>query len=298
MTERGRQLDESVVDAKGNIEQKLGCCLLLLQSYERLLKKLGIQHKVSGSAESLVKAQEERANFFSNKTLGQVVGELTGTFLTQSSPDAPENKAESDSPPESEYGVWLSYEHTIQMSPENFAQAKRDWAELVALRNELVHHFIERFDLETESGCHAAVGYLNECYVSIDGHYQKLLQWSASMEKSRSLSASILQTPQFQDLLLHGISPNGEVLWAMSTIVELLHDAEKACGSQAGWTSLDDAKQWILTRHPDQTPEKYHCHSWQQVLQDSGLFQIERRKDAEGPARRRWYRSKPPESTL
>ena len=281
----------------GNIEQKFGRCLLLLQTYEYLLKKLAIDHKVSGTGADLSSFQENRARSFASKTLGQVVGELTGTFLVQNSPDAPETKAETDSPPESESRDWVSYEHTIQMSPENFAQATLDWAELIELRNHLVHHFIERFDLETELGCHLAVGYLDECYVSIDRHYQKLLPWSASFESIRSLSAAIMQTPQIQDLLLHGISPNGEVLWAMSTIVELLRDAEKACGSQAGWTSLDDAKQWILARHPDQTPEKYHCHSWQQVLHDSELFLIERRKDADGPARRRWYRSKSPEST-
>jgi len=290
-------MEGTVADVQGNIERKLGRCLLLLQSYERLLKKLAIQHKVSGAAENLVQAQEERANYFANKSLGVVVGELTGTFLTQSSPDVPEGKAETDSPPESESGVWFSCEHIIRMTPENFARADEDWKALVALRNQLVHHFIERFDHGTESGCQAAVEYLNECYVSIDGHYQKLLQWSASMEKSRPLHASILESPQFQDMFLHGICPNGEVLWAMSTIVELLRDAEQACGSQAGWTSLDDAKLWIHTRHPDQTPEKYHCHSWQQVLHDSGLFLIERRKDVEGPARRRWYRSKSPEST-
>lgn len=290
-------MDERVVDVKGNIEQKLGRCLLVLQSYERLLKKLSIEHKVAGSVESLVKAREDRANDFAKMTLGQVVGELTGTFVTQSSPDDPVRKAESDSPPESESGYWLSYEHTIQMTPENFARAKADWDALKSLRNELVHHFIERFDFETESGCHVAAGYLDECYVSIDWHYQKLLQWAARVETSRSLFASVLQTPQFQDLYLYGISPNGEVLWTMSTIVELLRDAEKACGSQAGWTSLDDAKQWILARNPDQKPEKYHRHSWQQVLHDSGLFLIERRKDADGPARRHWYRSKSPEST-
>jgi len=49
MTERGRQLAERVVDAKGNIEQKLGRCLLVSQSYERLLKKLGIEHKVAAA---------------------------------------------------------------------------------------------------------------------------------------------------------------------------------------------------------------------------------------------------------
>jgi hypothetical protein len=281
----------------GNIEQKFGRCLLLLQTYEYLLKKLAIDHKVSGTVADLASFQENRARSFASKTLGQVVGELTGTFLAENSPDAPETKAETDSPPESESRDWVSYEHTIQMSPENFAQAKLDWAELVELRNQLVHHFIERFDLATESGCHAAVEYLDECHESIERHYQKLLQRSASFESIRSLSAAIMQTPQIQDLLLHGISPNGEVLWAMSTIVKLLSDAEKACGSRAGWTSLDDAKQWILARRPDQKPEKYHCHSWQQVLQDSGLFLIEKRKDAEGSARRHWYRSKSPEFT-
>jgi hypothetical protein len=89
MTERECQLDERVIDAKGNNEQELGRCLLVLQSYERLLKKLGIEHKVAGHAESLVKAREDRANDFAKMTLGQVVGELTGTFVTQSSPNDP-----------------------------------------------------------------------------------------------------------------------------------------------------------------------------------------------------------------
>lgn len=293
----GHQSADQIDSGMGNIEQKLGRCLLLLQAYERLLKKLAIEHKVSGNAECLVQAREDRVNSFSNKTLGMVVGELTGTFLTQSPPDDPEPKVVSDCPPESESGDWFVYEYSIQMTTENFAQAKKDWAELVALRNQLVHHFSERFDLKEESDCHIAAEYLDACYASIDEHYQKLRQWFTNMEKTRSLAASLWLTPQIQDLLLHGISPNGEVFWAMSTIVELLRDAEKTFGSQTGWTPLDAARQWILASHPDQSPEKYHCHSWQQVLHESGAFLIERRTAPDGGANRRWYRSKPPEST-
>lgn len=42
-------------------------------------------------------------------------------------------------------------------SPEQYSQTKGGPAELVALRNELMCHFLERFDLFDSDGCRAAV---------------------------------------------------------------------------------------------------------------------------------------------
>jgi len=205
--------------------------------------------------------------------------------------DSAQIKSESDSPPESESRDWFSIEYSIQMSPENFAQAQKEWTELVALRNQLVHHFIERFDVWTETGCVAADSYLEACYASVAGHYKKLGEWAEHMKKAKATMASVMVSPQILDLIVHGVSPNGVMRWETSTIVELLRDAEKACGV-AGWTSLDDAKARIGISHPEQTPEKYHCRSWQQVLHDSKMFRIELRKEADDTAKRHWYRSR------
>lgn len=41
-----------------------------------------------------------------------------------------------------------------------------------------------------------------------------------------------------------------------------------------GWTSLDAAIDWIGARYPDQTPEKYGCCGWPQVIHESRRFEI------------------------
>jgi hypothetical protein len=52
----------------------------------------------------------------------------------------------------------------ISMSPELHAQTKAGLAELVDLRNDLVHHLIENFDISDENGCRAASSHLDSCY--------------------------------------------------------------------------------------------------------------------------------------
>lgn len=52
----------------------------------------------------------------------------------------------------------------ISMPPEYRAQTKAGLAELVDLRNDLVHHLIENFDISHENGCRAACSHLDSCY--------------------------------------------------------------------------------------------------------------------------------------
>ena len=48
------------------------------------------------------------------------------------------------------------------MSPERYAQTTAGLADLVAIRNDLVPHLIERFDISDENGCRAASSHLED----------------------------------------------------------------------------------------------------------------------------------------
>jgi hypothetical protein len=58
-----------------------------------------------------------------------------------------------------------------------------------------------------------------------------------------------------------------------------------------GWTPLEAAAQWVAARHPDQTPEKYHCRSWPQVLSESRRFDLRYRDEED--RKRPWYPQRP-----
>ncbi|MCX2865177.1 OST-HTH/LOTUS domain-containing protein [Paucibacter sp. PLA-PC-4] len=57
-----------------------------------------------------------------------------------------------------------------------------------------------------------------------------------------------------------------------------------------GWASVDAAADWISAQHPDQTPEKYGCRTWRQVIHESRRFDL-RYRDEDGP-KKVWYQER------
>jgi hypothetical protein len=187
--------------------------------------------------------------------------------------------------------TWFRMRNQVVMSPERYEQSKAALAELVALRNELVHHFLERFDLWQEQGCIEADTYLDASFELIDGHALDLEAMAKSMESARILTASFMLTPEFDDVFVHGIQPDGTVHWPGSSIVECLQGAEVTLAIN-GWTLLSAATEHIRRTHPDQIPKRYHCGSWRHVLHSSEQFDIRKEIKANNAGIVVWYRSR------
>lgn len=273
------------------MQQKLGRCMLRLQQYECQLKAIVAGMAVQGPLEQLQAVQDQKLTGIRNKTLGTLVGIFTDDHLTAASSDVeigPKNGASSGS--QSVEVAWARMRCIMSMSPEHYKQTKDGLAELVALRNDLVHHLIERFDISDESDCRAAVAHLNTCYEQIDGHLGRLQDWATSIAKTQALAFSFLQSKSFEDTLVHGINPDGSVCWPRSTIVECLRAAEAVCKID-GWTSLDCAIAFILKGNRDQIPSRYGCKTWRQVLKKSGQFEVRSTPVSDGAAGQAWYRS-------
>ena len=265
--------------------------MLRLQQYERLLKTMVAGMAVKGPIERFQAAQDQKLVDMRTKTLGTLVGMFTGNHLTPALSDV-------EAGPDDDTGTgvqsidvaWASIRFNISMSPERYAQSKDSLAELVALRNELVHHLIERFDIFDENGCRAALTHLDACYEQIDAHFERLKDWAKSLAETQALASSFLQSKSFEDMFVHGINPDGSVYWMRSTIVECLHQAETAC-QVGGWTSLDAAIEFISKENRDQVPSRYGCKTWRQVLRKSGLFELRKIGCSDGKSKGTLYRS-------
>jgi len=272
------------------VQRKLGRNLLRLQQYERLIKALVAEQDIAGSIGELQNIKERQIQAVAKKTLGQVVGELTGAYIAPALPE--DTSQQEDEHPCTPNQPWVRITNRIEMKEEDFKETERKLAELVNLRNELVHHFLENYDIWTEPGCLIADAYLDGCYKQIDAHYEELRGWAKHNLEVRETMAGFAKTPEFLDFFVHGIMPGGTgVFWAGSTIVNLLRDAEEAFAND-GWTFLQDAINHIQQHEPEHTPKRYGCSSWRHVLHELEQFDVRREQLEPGLPTVTWYRSR------
>lgn len=270
-----------------DVQRLLGRCMLRLQQYERLLKTTLAHHELAGALDTLEAQRSAQVEKVTGKTLGQLAKTLFETYVV---PDGFErNLLPDDRVPTDR--ISMAFRFNISMEPERWNQTKKAVEEMVTMRNELVHHLIERYDVWTEAGCMGAIQHLDACYSRIDQHFADLADWTRSTQQTRESVAELFRTPIFSDWLLHGIAPYGTFVWAHTGIVHALQAAAQALEVE-GWTRLDMAREWISKEHPGQTPEKYNCRTWQQVLHESRLFHLQYRKDDSGQ-KAAWFCPKP-----
>lgn len=276
-------IPSDVPDLQRSVQRKLGRCLLRLQQYERQLKVIVAHGELSGPADRLHTIREQKIACAQRKTMGTLVGMLTESFLTLP-PRHEDSQTEADAGDQS----WFSYRHQLEMPAEHFEATKVALKELVDLRNELVHHFLERFDLWSESGCQAADGFLEESYETINRHYLNLQCWAKPLDEARAEMASFMQSQAFSDVLIDAIWVEGSVNWPGSGICRCLREAETKL-AEGGWTRLEAAIRWIGSTYPEQTPKRYGCSSWRHVLHDSQQFEI-RKSQVDNGRTAVWYR--------
>lgn len=252
-----------------------------------LLKAIVAEHDVAGPARELAEIAARQRSAVSKKTLGQVAGTLAEKFLRPALPTDDDSSNDGDTGPRDE--IWFRTTSRMELPVEEHQRAVANLASLVALRNDLVHHFLENQDIFTVAGCVAADAYLESCYTQINERYMTLRSWADGLLKARESMANIMKTPEFSNFLIYGIQPGGPAAsWQTATIVTLLHSAHERL-AQGGWTLLNDAIKLIQVEKPEHTPKRYGCSTWRQVLHESGAFTTRKEQRKEKPTRV-WYR--------
>lgn len=277
-----------LLDLQHCVQRKLGRNLMRLQQYEQLLKRLIAVSDISGVPTELQANLERRKEIFANKTLGQLVGELTGELLATSERNTESQESQAEREAMAQNKPFFSTKSFVPVAQQDYEQIRQELAQLVGMRNELVHHFLERFDLRAAEQCLVAETYLDEGLNQIDTHWQRLVGWAKSHDAARQMMAAFMQTPAFENLLLYGIFPDGSVDWASAPVAGLLKAAEEKL-ARDGWTALDEVIACLRQTHPQETPKRYGCKTWRQLIHDSKQFEVKRQADLG----KTWYRSLP-----
>lgn len=293
MTHCQSKTSASPADKHSSIQRLLGLSLLRLQEYESLLKQMLLKGRVAGPPAEIPGLLQKKSTSLQRKMMGELVGDLTKTFFAVENANHVEN---TSSKPVKNI-AWIEAHAQIVFSRERYAVVAPALKELVSLRNELVHHFIHKFDLDSFEGCTEAEEFLQKSHASIEENLTLLRTWNKSLEDIQARLISLLSEPKFEDFL-DGIRPDRTIDWSRAGIVQGLRDAEE-CLADNGWTDLSAAILWMSKNSPEQRPKRYGCSSWRQVIHESGQFEVRKQvpagllmNAAAHQAMSLWYRSR------
>ena len=261
--------DNELLTLQHEVQLLLGRCLLRLQQYERLIKAMVVYHRFSGPIHDFERSRVAQVDAKARKTLGTLVGDLLGSYVVAGESE-PAEEATTNPPA----GInWFAMHMSCRLSSEDFARAENELKDMVLLRNNLVHHFIEQHDLRSLHGCRGAQSALVSAYNRIDQNLEQLREWAGTMEEMRLVLSRVLQSEEFIDLFVNGIAPDGKVDWDASGIVSALREAYCALAVD-GWAPVAEAGRWVTERFPEQLPAKYGCQSWRQVVHKAPNLEI------------------------
>ena len=248
-----------------------GRCVLRLQQYELLMKRLLANQSVTTSASGLAPTDPKRAGDIRTSTLGLLARQFFETFVVVAGTADRASRVTANGDPPTE--VMFRTTMCLEMSIEDYESAKKSVADLVELRNTLTHHFVQLFDLWSEPGCEKAFEYLTASCERIGHDLEQLRGWAMSMDEALRHAAEMLQSDAAQDFIVNGIASDGVVDWERAGIVACLREATEAITID-GWTPLTAAITFIESRHPEQTPQKYGCRSWPHAIHASKRFDL------------------------
>lgn len=187
-----------------DVQRLLGRCMIRLQQHELLMKSMWVNHEVAGSASDLESSHAKRRDNVSKATLGGIATKLFESHIVDEPNDAPLLDPTAGESNEVSFGFRMQ----IQMQPDVYVRVRTAVTELVQLRNDLVHHFLERFDISQQDGCLQAVEYLSASSEQIEARFSELLAWAKATDDIKAQLAAYIVTDEFRDLVFNGAIPN------------------------------------------------------------------------------------------
>lgn len=275
------QAEPDYAEPQRQVQRWLGRCMLSLQQSERLLKAL--LHDADITAVHTGRAGEGAAAFevsrafekerLATMTLGGQVSAFLGDVVTNAvaSSDA---KKERDLPDDR---ISMRFRFRQSISSEAFEALQASMREMVALRNEWVHHLVDRFDLRSLEGCALALKDLQAGYDKAERFRLEIQGIGKCMVAAGEQIAAYFASPQGRAALF------GDKIPLESTmLLGALRDAVAgAAPASDGTLLLSAVLEKLHALHPHEKPENYGYASWPQVIHESRVFGMVRH-DAEG----------------
>ncbi len=272
--------DQDLSTIRDEVFQKIGRNIVNFQRIELMLKHLITNGQVSGYMSELKQIQEKKLEGVKKKTLGTLVGDFVETTF-QSGDSSPEPSAEINEP-------HLSFSFSQEADADFYERKKRELKSLVDDRNDLIHHLLPRFNIESIDSCLEIRDYLDQQRERLIPEYEYLKSTIESLEELRKATSAYLASEEGQKDFEIGFL-------RQSSIVQLLLNVSVQKPRPDGWTFLTTAIQQIrqiLPSEIEQLSTRWGYQSLPELMVASEFFDLAKENLSNGGYR--WvYRSKP-----
>lgn len=251
-----------LTELQNEVLRRVGRNLLLLQQIELLMKFLLANATIETGPEGLLPAQLERQAGIRKSSLGQIRKQ----FFEEIFSAPPEY---DDDKPVAEFRARSSF----RISPGDTNQLLGDqskFEEMTAERNDLVHHFLERFRLSEESSLQDALLHLDAQRERALPLHEYLKRLHDGLIEGRRTLATFFESPE-------GRAAMDLMRLQSSRIVSLLLQAAELHSRSDGWTVVSSAANYIAAQDPDQLrsiKRNFGLNGLQSLVEASQLFDL------------------------
>jgi len=172
-------------EAQSELLRKVGRNVLLLQYLERLLKSILSDRQISGYISELPAKHQQRRAHMHKQTMDQFVGQ----YRDQITPS-------TDAEPTELKEAWISLTITIEGTQDE-QEVFTSLSNIVAERNELIHHFLPAWDIlsiESSSAVAKQLDQQRDRILPVVRHLESQVQMIQEMKKELSTT---LADPDF-----------------------------------------------------------------------------------------------------
>jgi hypothetical protein len=261
--------------------RKIGRNVLIFQQIESLLKFMLKNNHFDGTPSDIVGTRETRSEDVNVKTMGA----LKKDFIDEILSDAGAPPIEPEEVPQS----WrISFTFTSQFDSESFAALSENLNVMVKERNDLIHHFLPRWQPESPERLAIAIRYLDQQHKKVLPMLDHLQSVSESMKISTQAMSQFLTSDQGKNQI--------ELIWLQhSPLINLLREVAEQKARPDGWAYVSDAGRLAHIHEADSVTrikELYGHSTLKQLLIASELFDINDEPLSNGQFRT-LYRLKP-----
>lgn len=241
--------------------RRVGRNLVIFQQIEQFLKLLLANHKNAGTPANYAENLQKQTECINKKMLGHLV-EKYGTEVLQ---DAGVEVREEERPDN-----WFAFSFRVSGDTE-FVESMRDDLKLMTdERNDLVHHFLPRWQPGNDDVLNEALTYLDAQRDKVLPMHEHLRNTVLLLHESSKALSDFVASPEYEK--------QTELMWLQaSPLVSLFCDVAAQYHRKDGWTYLAQAGDLAAKELPDEVKalnERYGFKTLKKLLVGSDLFEI------------------------
>lgn len=252
-TERSSTSDE--------VLRRVGRNLVIFQQIEHSLKLLLANHKNAGPIDKYAANLQARADCINTKMLGHLVEKYATEVLRDAGEEVPEKEKPAD---------WFAFSFQISGETAFIEGLRRDLKLMTDERNELVHHFLPRWQQANEEALTATLTYLDAQRQRVLPMHEHLRSTVQHLHETAKQFAEFVASPEYQK--------QTELLWLQaSPLVSLMLEVADQYHRQDGWTYLAQAGDLAARDLPDEVKhfkERYGFKTLKQLLVGANIFNV------------------------